>query len=91
MWESMGPIADRSQDKLGASDIAVVQFRRQMIAAAKTFRDGGPAIGATEPRVPRVQLVSFEGIVPKTTDWRALGLSDEERVLSSRATAKALA
>jgi phthalate 4,5-dioxygenase oxygenase subunit len=81
MWESMGPIADRSEDKLGASDIAVVQFRRQMIAAAKIFRDGGPAIGTAEPRVSRVQLASFEGIVPKSADWRMLGLSKEERAL----------
>ena len=78
MWESMGPIADRSEDHLGASDIAVIQFRRQMISAAKAFRDGGPAIGTTEPRVPQVKLASFEGIVPKTTDWRTLGVSDEE-------------
>jgi phthalate 4,5-dioxygenase oxygenase subunit len=75
MWESMGPIADRSSDQLGISDIAVVQFRRQMIAAAKAFRDGAPAIGTTEPRVPHVKLASFEGIVPKTTDWRTLGVS----------------
>ncbi len=83
MWESMGPIADRSRDMLGASDIAVVQFRRQMIAAAKTFRDGGPAIGTVAPRVPRTTLASFEGIVPKTTDWRTLGISDEERALAA--------
>ena len=79
MWESMGRIVDRSQDNLGASDIAVIQFRRQMIAAAKTFRDGGPAIGTVEPVVPRVKLSSFEGIVPKSTDWRTLGVSGEER------------
>jgi phthalate 4,5-dioxygenase oxygenase subunit len=81
MWESMGRIADRSLDNLGASDIAVIQFRRQMIAAAKMFRDGGPVIGTTEPHVPRVKLSSFEGIVPKTADWRTLGVSDEERAL----------
>ena len=75
MWESMGPIADRSADQLGISDIAVVQFRRQMIAAAKAFRDGEAAIGTTEPRIPHVKLASFEGIVPKTTDWRTLGVT----------------
>ena len=37
MWESMGPIADRSQDHPGASDLAVAQFRRMMVAAAKKF------------------------------------------------------
>jgi len=82
MWESMGPIADRSCDHLGVSDIAVVQFRRQMIAAAKTFRDGGQAIGTTEPRIPQLKLASFEGIVPKSTDWRTLAVSEEERALN---------
>jgi phthalate 4,5-dioxygenase oxygenase subunit len=83
MWESMGPIADRSSDNLGASDIAVVQFRRQMIGAAKIFRDGGAAIGTAEPRIPRLKLASFEGIVPKTTDWRTLGVSEEERSVAA--------
>ena len=81
MWESMGPITDRTEDNLGASDIAVIQFRRQMIAAAKRVRDGGPAIGTTEPHIPQSQLSSFEGIVPKSTDWRTLGVSTEELAL----------
>jgi phthalate 4,5-dioxygenase oxygenase subunit len=57
----------------------VVQFRRQMIAAAKRFREGGAAIGTTGPLVPRLELASFEGIVPKTRDWRSLGISQAER------------
>jgi phthalate 4,5-dioxygenase oxygenase subunit len=62
----------------GSSDLAVVQFRRMMVNAAKRFREGGPAIGTTEPRIPHVRLASFEGIVPKTTDWRTLGVNDTE-------------
>jgi phthalate 4,5-dioxygenase oxygenase subunit len=73
MWESMGPISDRSQDHPGSSDLAVAQFRRMVVAAAKKFQQGGPALGATE-RVPHVTLSSFEGVVPKSTDWRTLGL-----------------
>ncbi|HTO47277.1 MAG TPA: Rieske 2Fe-2S domain-containing protein [Burkholderiales bacterium] len=73
MWESMGPIADRSKDKTGQSDVAVVHFRRMMVAAAKAFQDGGPAIGTAEPRIPHVTLGSFEGVVPKSVDWRTLG------------------
>src|SRR5438105_15794133 len=38
MWESMGPITDRSQDHPGASDPAVAQFRRRMVGAAKRSR-----------------------------------------------------
>jgi phthalate 4,5-dioxygenase oxygenase subunit len=79
MWESMGPIANRTHDKLGTSDVAIVQFRRQMVAAAKKVRDGEPAIGTTEPRVPHVHLASFEGVVEKTVDWRTLNVSEAER------------
>lgn len=78
MWETMGPIADRSHDILGASDLAIVEFRRQMVAAAKKMAEGGPAIGAEEPRVPYFKLKSFQGIVPKETDWRTLGSPVEE-------------
>ncbi len=78
MWESMGPITDRSQDHPGSSDLAVAQFRRMMVAAAQRFQEGGPAIGTAEPCIPQVKLASFEGIVPKTTDWRTLGVPSEE-------------
>jgi phthalate 4,5-dioxygenase oxygenase subunit len=80
MWESMGAIADRSRDKPGTSDVAVVQFRRMMVAAAKKVQEGGPAIGTTEPRIPHLKLASFEGVVPKTTDWRMLGAPEESAV-----------
>jgi phenylpropionate dioxygenase-like ring-hydroxylating dioxygenase large terminal subunit len=43
MWETMGPIADRTRERLGASDLAVVEFRRLMVDAARAFaerRDG---------------------------------------------------
>jgi phthalate 4,5-dioxygenase len=68
----MGPISDRSQDHPGASDLAVAQFRRLMVAALKKFQEGGPALGTTE-QVSHLDLASFEGLVPKTTDWRTLG------------------
>ena len=75
MWESMGAIVDRSKDHPGASDMAVVQFRRMMLAAAKKFRDGGPAIG-TRKDMPYASLASYEGVVPKTTDWKKLGIEE---------------
>jgi phthalate 4,5-dioxygenase oxygenase subunit len=73
MWETMGPFADRSRDRLGASDVAIIAFRRQMLQAAKTMQAGGPAIATGKGRTPHASLRSFEGIVPKNTDWRMLG------------------
>ncbi len=73
MWETMGAIADRSKERLGVSDVAIVHFRRIMVEAVRTMRDGGKAIGTGPGAVPHVALASFAGIVPKTTDWRTLG------------------
>ncbi|MGE3709238.1 MAG: Rieske 2Fe-2S domain-containing protein [Hyphomicrobiaceae bacterium] len=78
MWESMGPIVDRHLDRLGASDIAIVEFRKQMVEAARTVASGGPAIGTTQPRIPLAALESFQGIVQKGYDFKTLGASDEE-------------
>lgn len=83
MWVTMGPIADRSKDLLGASDLAIVEFRKQMVEAAQTFAKEGTVIGLTEPRVPQSKLRSFEGVAPKTTDWRVAGLTDEELTIRS--------
>jgi phthalate 4,5-dioxygenase oxygenase subunit len=80
MWESMGAIVDRTRDSPGTSDLAVAQFRRMMVAAAQKFQEGEPAIGTAEPRIPHVKLGSFEGILPKTTDWRTLGATEEQAV-----------
>ncbi len=71
MWETMGPIADRTKERLGASDLAIVEFRRIMVEAAQRFAAGGPAIGAGLG-TSTARLRSFEGIVPKATDWRTL-------------------
>ena len=78
MWETMGPIADRTRERLGTSDLAIVHFRRIMIDAVKRFANGEPAIGTTDPHIAHAELRSFEGIVPKSTNWRTLGASEKE-------------
>ena len=70
MWVTMGPIADRTHERLGASDMAVVEFRKQMLEAVRAFQAGGAAIGTGDLRIP-ASVVAFQAIVPKTTDWRA--------------------
>ena len=69
MWLTMGPIADRSADRLGASDLAIVEFRRQMLDAVEAFAQGAPAIGTGEAAIAPT-VCAFQAIVPKTTDWR---------------------
>lgn len=84
MWETMGPIGDRSLERLGASDLAIVEFRRQMVEAAATVAAGGPVIGTSEPRIPQAELRSFEGIVAKGEDWRTLGVTEIEKEITGR-------
>jgi phthalate 4,5-dioxygenase oxygenase subunit len=69
MWLTMGPIASRGDERLGASDLAIVEFRRQMVEAAHDFQRGEPAIGTGQHAIPPT-VCSFQAIVPKTTDWR---------------------
>ena len=72
MWVSPGPIIDRTRDFLGASDLAVVEFRRMMVEAARAVARGEPALGTAEPRLPQAAISSLEGIYPKDEDWRTL-------------------
>lgn len=66
MWESMGPIADRSDDKLGSSDRAIFEFRKIMLAQAKNAAD------MPEKSYCNADLATIEKLVPKTQDWRLL-------------------
>ena len=69
MWVTMGPMADRTKDRLGASDMAVVEFRKQMLEALRGWQSGQPAIGTGAQAVP-LEVCSFQRIIEKTTDWR---------------------
>ena len=51
--------------------------------------EGAPAIGRTAPQVPLKDIASFEGVVPKTTDWRTLGTTELERSLFVGAPSRA--
>src|SRR5207249_6254078 len=68
MWASMGPITDRTRDRLGASDLAIVEFRRIMVDAVRRYVADGVAIGADArtAEMPR----AFEGVIAKSEDWR---------------------
>ncbi|MBN9111466.1 MAG: Rieske 2Fe-2S domain-containing protein [Pseudonocardia sp.] len=78
--ESMGPIYDRTQERLGTSDKAIIRMRRQLIAAAKKVREGGeaPAVaGDLDYRTIR----SAEKILETDEDWRILGTNEDPTVI----------
>lgn len=70
MQEGMGAIADRSGEKMGASDIAIVEFRRIMIRAVREFMAGKRPPGLDVKAADYWQFGSWERVVPKSTDWR---------------------
>ena len=84
MWETMGPIADRTKERLGASDLAVVEFRKLMVDAAREMRDEGHRHRTHIPAYPACGNPLLEGVVPKSTNWRtftvASSQSAEEKV-----------
>ncbi|RQR31489.1 MarR family transcriptional regulator [Burkholderia sp. Bp9143] len=69
MWVTMGPIANRSDERLGASDLAIVEFRRRMLDAIAEFRQGVDAIGTGANSIPP-EICAYQAIVPKEIDWR---------------------
>ena len=83
MWESMGPITDRTKERVGASDFAVVEFRRLMVEAARQFQKDGTVIGRTEPHIPHVKIASYEGMMPKSADWRTFGIAQDETIIAA--------
>ncbi|MFN0073686.1 MAG: Rieske 2Fe-2S domain-containing protein [Chloroflexota bacterium] len=66
--ESMGPIYDRTRERLGTSDVLIIRTRRRLLAAAHALEEEGiiPP-GVDDPRVYRVR--SGEVILPRNVDW----------------------
>lgn len=74
--ESMGPIYDRSKEHLGASDLAVIHFRRQMIEAAETFVQTGKTLRETRPSFEYSRLRTGEGMISHAERWQVV-MEDE--------------
>jgi hypothetical protein len=48
--ESQGAIVDRTRERLGSSDTAIIQVRKRLMTAARALRErGAPAPGADRP------------------------------------------
>ena len=77
MWVGMGPIANRSHDILGASDQAIVTFRRLMLEAAKATQEG-KVVFENKNNLSLEHLNAWEEVVEKGTNWKMLGAAPEE-------------
>jgi phenylpropionate dioxygenase-like ring-hydroxylating dioxygenase large terminal subunit len=61
--ETMGPIYDRTQERLGTSDLMIIRTRRKLLDTVRAFGRGAPAPGVDQPELFRMR--SGGVIVPK--------------------------
>ncbi|HXZ64224.1 MAG TPA: hypothetical protein VEH05_05780, partial [Streptosporangiaceae bacterium] len=74
--ESMGPVYDRTQEKLGTTDLAITRMRHILIRAARGLADGKqpPAVGG---HLHYRSIRGAEKILEPGEDWRVLGTDDD--------------
>ncbi|HEU0168634.1 MAG TPA: phthalate 4,5-dioxygenase, partial [Chloroflexota bacterium] len=85
--ESMGRIYDRSQERLGTTDVPIIRMRRLLIDAAKGLAQGQlpPALAGAPGRDFR-NIRSVEKILEPGEDWQVLGTADDPMVRESLLT-----
>jgi phthalate 4,5-dioxygenase len=64
--ETMGPIYDRTQERLGTSDLMIIRTRRKLLDCVRAFKKGSPPPGVNEPELYRMR--SGGVIVPAGTN-----------------------
>jgi hypothetical protein len=60
LQESMGPIVDRTKERLVSADSGIIKARRKLVAAAQALRDQGatpPGVDTSHHRVRSVSIV----------------------------------
>jgi phthalate 4,5-dioxygenase oxygenase subunit len=74
--ESMGPIYDRSQERLGTTDRAIIRMRQLLIQAAQDLERGIEPPGL-DPAFDYTRLRSTEKIIGAGEDWRKLATRED--------------
>ena len=65
--ESQGPIVDRTQERLGTSDSAIIHVRRRLMSEARALRDRGAPPPAANPESFCVRSASV--LLPPDANW----------------------
>ena len=66
MQESMGPICDRTLERLGTTDRAIITARRQLLHAVKAVQEGKDPPGVAPTYY---QVRAIEKVLPKSVHW----------------------
>ena len=69
LQETMGIIADRSLEKLGTSDRAIIMARKLLVQAVRTVADGGTPLAA---RTEYYGIRAIDRILPADQRWEVL-------------------
>jgi phenylpropionate dioxygenase-like ring-hydroxylating dioxygenase large terminal subunit len=64
--ESMGPVADRTLERLGTTDRAIINARRSLLKAIRTVQDGGDPPGTQSSYY---SIRAYEAVLPKGVHW----------------------
>jgi len=64
--ESMGPIYDRTQERLGSADTAIIQMRFLLLDAVKDVREGRDPLGS---QGQGNQVRPAQMLLPEDADW----------------------
>jgi phthalate 4,5-dioxygenase len=68
--ETMGPITDHGQERLGTSDVAIIRLRKRLLESVRRFQAGEPSIGLATP-YDHAQLTHIEQIpIPVEDRWQ---------------------
>ena len=67
--ESMGPICDRWNEHLAATDECVIHLRRRMLDAVRDFQQGGTPPGA-DPSIDYGAIRAYRKLLPKDVPWQ---------------------
>ncbi|WP_433285462.1 Rieske 2Fe-2S domain-containing protein [Pseudonocardia sp. CA-142604] len=80
--ESMGPIYDRSQERLGTIDKAIIRMRNQLIRSAKSLEENSdaPLLALSGPDADFRKIRGADKILEEGEDWRYLGTDDDPAV-----------
>jgi phthalate 4,5-dioxygenase len=80
--ESMGPIYDRSQERLGTIDKAIIRMRNQLIRSAKALEENSdaPLLALAGPDADFRKIRAADKILEDGEDWRALGTDEDPTV-----------
>ncbi|MFZ2175603.1 MAG: Rieske 2Fe-2S domain-containing protein [Rhodococcus sp. (in: high G+C Gram-positive bacteria)] len=77
--ESQGPIVDRSREKLGTSDIAVVKTRRLLLNSVRSHQQGGEVFGHQDP-LARPSSAGVAMTLGQSDEWRAVATKEARYV-----------